>query len=536
MSTAIHETPTAAGRDALAQLPVAAAHDPLVPGPAAVETRTYRGRTVDELIPKIQAELGRDAIVIRRQSGLTGGFAGFFQRPYVEIEARRGNPGIDRYDEDDAAPALPGDLDAAPPPPGNLDATPPPPGNLDATPPPPGNLDATPPPPGDLHAELAATLDPHSAAALDPMTDPPLDPCLALDAELDAAPPRPSTLDEEFRELTAASIGGEPVPTRAQASLPAREALPAPFATALAAAEARAALHMPADPQPPTPLPAAPRQAVNGRQATTEAESQRAAQPAVSRSRARDAIERRLLEVGVSERLVRELLEAATGHVMPFMPARTSLASAVQEALRQRIPTPRALPAGAATIAVVGAGGSGKSSVCAGLLNAYSKRSSLSAVCATVSEGEQRGALQLSLDTHLPQPTPVGERQARDTLRAAREAGVVLFDTPAVSPADPAAVRVLAALLEELRTDRVVLMLPATLGAKAADQLLEALRPLRVDTLAITHANETDQLGVAVEAACTSGLAPVYTLESGRGAELLGVQPAELAERLLGER
>src|SRR5262249_53330211 len=62
-------------------------------------SRVYRGRTVEELIAKIQAELGRDAIVLRRESGLTGGFAGFFQRPYVEIEARRGSPGVDCYDE-----------------------------------------------------------------------------------------------------------------------------------------------------------------------------------------------------------------------------------------------------------------------------------------------------------------------------------------------------------------------------------------------------------------------------------------------------
>ncbi len=395
--------------------------------------------------------------MIRRQSGLTGGFAGFFQRPYVEIEARRGSPRIDRYDEDDAAPALP----------------------------------------GDLGAELMGVLD----------------------EELDAAPPRPSALDEEFRELTAASLGAEPVTATPEVPPPA---LPAPFAAALAAAEAAAG------PQQPTQPSAPPR--------TSDDRGTKAPQPSVSRSRARDAIERRLLDVGVGEELVRELLEAATGHVMPFMPARTSLARAVHEALRQRIPAPRALPAGNATIALVGAGGSGKTSVCAALLGAYGKRSSLSAVCATVSEGDQRGALELLLSPNISQPTPVGHPQAQDALRSAREDGLVLIDTPAVSPADPSAVRALASLLAELRADRVVLTLPATLGRKAAAQLLEALRPLNADAIAITHADETDQLGVALDASCASGLAPVYTLESGRGAGLLQVQPAELAERLLPGR
>ena len=45
--------------------------------------------------------------MVRHHRGLSGGFAGFFQRPFVEIEARRGAPGIDLYDEDDAAPVLP---------------------------------------------------------------------------------------------------------------------------------------------------------------------------------------------------------------------------------------------------------------------------------------------------------------------------------------------------------------------------------------------------------------------------------------------
>ena len=52
------------------------------------EIKTFRGRSLEEVLPKIRAELGADAIVLRRREGLAGGMAGFFQRPYVEVDAR----------------------------------------------------------------------------------------------------------------------------------------------------------------------------------------------------------------------------------------------------------------------------------------------------------------------------------------------------------------------------------------------------------------------------------------------------------------
>src|ERR671920_614329 len=52
------------------------------------ETKTYRGRSLEEVLPQVRHELGPDAIVLRRREGLAGGVAGFFQRSYVEVEAR----------------------------------------------------------------------------------------------------------------------------------------------------------------------------------------------------------------------------------------------------------------------------------------------------------------------------------------------------------------------------------------------------------------------------------------------------------------
>jgi flagellar biosynthesis protein FlhF len=72
----------------------------LLDAPQAVTTpagddavRTFRGRSLEEVLPRVREELGADAIVLRRREGLAGGVGGFFQRPFVEVEARRPQPG-----------------------------------------------------------------------------------------------------------------------------------------------------------------------------------------------------------------------------------------------------------------------------------------------------------------------------------------------------------------------------------------------------------------------------------------------------------
>src|SRR3954469_5153063 len=52
------------------------------------ETKTYRGLSLEEVLPKIREELGPDALVLKRREGLAGGVGGFFQHPFVEVEAR----------------------------------------------------------------------------------------------------------------------------------------------------------------------------------------------------------------------------------------------------------------------------------------------------------------------------------------------------------------------------------------------------------------------------------------------------------------
>jgi flagellar biosynthesis protein FlhF len=56
------------------------------------ETRTYQGASLEELLPRIREELGAGAVITRRREGVTGGFAGFFGKRCIEIEAQAGAP------------------------------------------------------------------------------------------------------------------------------------------------------------------------------------------------------------------------------------------------------------------------------------------------------------------------------------------------------------------------------------------------------------------------------------------------------------
>src|SRR3954469_15622810 len=52
------------------------------------DVKTFRGRSLEELLPQIRAELGPDAIVLRRREGRDRKSGGFFQRPFIEVDAR----------------------------------------------------------------------------------------------------------------------------------------------------------------------------------------------------------------------------------------------------------------------------------------------------------------------------------------------------------------------------------------------------------------------------------------------------------------
>jgi flagellar biosynthesis GTPase FlhF len=577
--------------------------------------RIYRGRTTDELIPKIVSELGEDAIVVRHHRGLTGGFAGFFQRPFVEIEARRGDGRLlDRYDEDDAAPALPGNFEASQAPAEADDRFAPaahdPTGEgtrapRDPRPP----AQAMEPPPPRRSSQLPDREEPRQTWATNPFAAALAEAEAAVRAAEPAVPPdldaalAAALADAEAEAEAAAEAAAE---TEAAAAMDTAEpAVPPDHDAALAAglAEAEAAGH------PAATVPPDRDTALAHIDSLPPAEPLDPLPPVIapsSRGRAGDAVERTpleltLLEVGFDEQVVREVIETASAHLLPLIATGTlaergmlaatetlaeseilaergmraedeclpasvageclpasvepaspsALTQAVRRALQQRIPVCSPLPPGPATIALVGPGGSGKSVCCATLLDAYRRRSTLPAARAVFLPGPS-GELQVALDRsretlasgehprigqYFPEPVRIDDPGVTQALRSAREEGLLLLDTPPLSPADHASIDALAATLQQLRPDRVVLALPATLGARPASRLLEAYRPLGTSALAITHTDETDQLGVAVQVACALGLAPAYLLEGdGSGWGLTQVDPADLVDRLLAPR
>src|SRR4051794_31613296 len=79
------------------------------------DLKTFRGRSLEEVLPQIKADLGPDAEIVRQREGLTGGVGGFFQRACIEVDARPGEaddrapavaPRFSAYDDEVAEPAF----------------------------------------------------------------------------------------------------------------------------------------------------------------------------------------------------------------------------------------------------------------------------------------------------------------------------------------------------------------------------------------------------------------------------------------------
>jgi hypothetical protein len=518
-------------------------------------TRVYRGRSVEELVPQIQGDLGPDAIILRRREGLTGGVLGFFQRAFVEIEAMPGGPSVDLYDEQlSETPPAAAEYTQEPYAPQPRAPQPPP---VQASPPvaqPVAESHPASPPAAAPFASPSLPQRPtfeYRSAAMGPQT--PAPPAFVPAPPAFVPPPRPAT--------PAAAAGSSPTVAEPLPSpFYTREAMPAPaaaggsaYVTAHLAALARAerAKSPPRGPIPERgedrsawasdfqelipreqtemfPRPAAsvpaPQRAVSERRVVAPG----------SQGRARAGVAKSLQRCGIGEELAHELIDAAGAHALALAP-RAGLVQAVRATLAQRIPVAPPLATKGAAIVVIGAGGAGKTTFCMTLLGAYRRGSSLPASYATIARDGERGGLQLLLAPHVVKPTPADAPNSLRALRRARSDGMAILDTPSLSPSDRGGARELARLLGEITPERVVVALPATIGATAAAQLLKALQPLGANTLAITHADETDQLGVAVEAACRFGLAPEYMLERARGGawRLRQLTPTVLVERLL---
>jgi flagellar biosynthesis GTPase FlhF len=239
-----------------------------------------------------------------------------------------------------------------------------------------------------------------------------------------------------------------------------------------------------------------------------------AATPSVAPGRPVDtaaaaAITRDLTAHGFSGTMASALIADAAAHGSALAPEHNLRAGARAELVR-RLVQPPPLPATGAAIAFVGAGGAGKTSCAAALASAYASASTLtvSALSLGASDGG-RALAELLRGTRIENHTITAPQAAR-AVADRRQGGLVILDTVAVSPGDGNGMRALGAELEPLALDAIYVALPATLGPQAARTVLGSFAALRPTAVAITHADETDQIGVAVEIAAANRIPLVY--------------------------
>jgi flagellar biosynthesis GTPase FlhF len=538
--------------------------------------RTYRGRKLEDLIPQIRTELGPDAIILRQREGLMGGVGGFFAQKCVEIDAqaapRAEAPRVDIYDEDepvngweltdeeansfrtepiaplpDDFPALPAAEQPLPPPPVAADPVVPATPELEAfAAPAPEALAAPAPdafaapapeafappapqaPPIEGAAESFVTRLEQAAAHVD------IDELVKLvtagglpaqteapDAPLVAEPivPEPQVVAEPVApELVApASVVPEPVaPEPIVAEAPVFETpapAPAPvFETPAPVFEAPAPAPAPVPPAA-TPWVAKQAGAVQPDEAT--------------------AVAQELTSQGISEAWAQQLIVAAAAHRSPL--AQGSLRDAVRATLAATIPAPAPLPATGAAVAFVGAGGAGKTRCAAALASAYAKGSTLAASVVSLGSDDWGGDLKelLKGQNVWVMGAAVGP-EAAPAVQHGRDGGLVVIDTAGVTPRDPAGVEALGVELRSLSLDAVYIAVPATFSVHAARKLIEGFAALGADGIAVTHADEADQLGIAAELAHISGM-PVAYIHDGLELDgaLSAADPSSLAARLL---
>jgi flagellar biosynthesis GTPase FlhF len=469
---------------------------------AEPELRTYRGRTLEELLPKIREELGADAIVVRQRDGLMGGIGGFFQQRFVEIEARRGHPRVDVYDEPPAIEDFAAQLAAA---------------------------EERASEPLVSAAPFADALLSAAAQSSAPTPAPEPTPPGATLPPPAAVPPEPSAPATAASEPTAAT---PPLADFASALPVAPRAEPEPSASALTAsageppelAEPRASAAIAPGPVAATPEPAS---ASTGRRASAPPE-------AAANDTERADLIATLVDHGVSESFARELVADATTHLLPLLPepdARVAVATALA---RRILLAP--LPAAAGRcVAFAGAAGTGKTRCTAALAAAHAQAGGQPVRVLALDPDDGGAELTRLLAPHGVEVEPVATPSAAGAaLEQALPGALVVLDTPAVSPGDSDGIARLAGRLARIGLDETHIVLPATLSAAVAREQLERLAPLRPGAIALTHADATDHVGALVELACTTALPFAYVAD-GRALPggLRHADAAELAERLL---
>jgi flagellar biosynthesis GTPase FlhF len=466
--------------------------------------KTFRGQSLEELLPQIREELGADAVILRQRDGLKGGVGGFFQKRCVEVDARAGAPRVDTYaggadgDDDDVRAAL--DQDPA-----------------DFR----QQLDAAQAEADEEEAEERFTRVAPAAVAAAPVAPTPAAPQMAAPAftPFGAFPAQPGMPLQAAEAAVAEGLEAPAIRALFEAAAPFAEQLQVADHALPRVSEAPAAEAV-AEPVAEAPLPAVVPAA--------EVEPVAPARPAQA-----DTQELALVEGGLSPALAADVVSETVSHLLPFGTPR-QLKRLVRQALARRIPVQGPRAVGGATVVLAGAGGSGKTLTTARLAAAYAAGSDLDVVVLALRPRD--GGAELAGLLH-PAGVPVevveSAADAEARLAGVGENTLVLVDTPAISPGDEEGVKALAADLRRVKGE-VHLCIPATLSAAAAKRLLAAFAALKPAGIALTHVDETPQVGAVVELAIAGGPALTFV---GRDTGVMGgleiADPAALAALVL---
>lgn len=479
-------------------------------------TRTYRGRSLEELLPRVRAELGPDAVIVRQREGLTGGVGGFFQKRMVEIEAQGHAP----EEASTAGGIAPGAIAPGESAPGGF--------AIDVR----DDSPATPDFLEELRGAQARAEDFGPASGFD------AGPFVAEGAahgfvpETFAEPaPTPSTIDDDaWSDWAAENIPPGPAPAHQPLVLEEVREVPWP-------GDAREPEHNPFLPEayarPVTPSPPEPGVALVPGQwppgPLPKGNLPLADSPEIVPLR--DALVGRGLEAPVADAIVEE----AVTHLLPFAGANAKPRAVLVDALARRIPVRPVGGAAGRVIAFVGPGGAGKTHLAGHLAGTYAQSTGLPVACVALRPDDAGAELALLLSP-AGVPMQVASDAAGAAARVAERRGdsLVLVDTPGVSPRSKSALRMLAAELKATGADEVVLAVPATMSLGAARELIAAGRRIGVSSLALTHSDETEHIGPAIAVAMETGLPFAFVGQAANGRA--AVRPAaadELAKSLL---
>jgi flagellar biosynthesis GTPase FlhF len=536
------------------------------------DTFTYRGRSLEELVPRIRQELGDDAVIVSRRETSSGGVGGFFAKREIEVEVRPGEmatppaagvggPDVaaafaaqlaQAHDRQQARPVISPEVDAlpgatnvtvddlfplAPPKSGGLASL----FNAGLPPAEPEVAPAPEPEPASersAHAEIVEDDEeyddgewidedeedePAPVAEIAPVEQPTgmfdylgggesepeqlheVDPLVPTSA---APTPEPDWSVSALESIAPTPVVPEPEPIAAAPAPIAPEPEPAPVApepeSVFAAAEP--------EPQTIEPAPAA---------------IVPAPAPVSGLPPAALVAAERLVARGLRASLAEAIAHEAIAGLAPLLPG-ADPKELVTDALARRIPM-HPLRSGPGVIGFVGPGGAGKTRCVARLAAAHARHGTMPVSVIALRSPDGGAELRRLLAPYGVALHAV-ESGAEGAARIAglRGEGLVLVDTPGVSPRSTGELRALGAELDALAPDELHLAVPATIGPAAAQELVGGVRELGVGALVLTHTDETEMLGTVIGLAIDSGL-PLSYLARGQAVEA-GLRPASATD------